>query len=192
MALDHDRHIKTSPIGSTSIPLKDVKTLSSSTAASTAPIKMTNFLTAKKQVSSHLGWWEETMQNFFLSPTPTLMTFTWVHQYTWTPTPAISMNVSILQSDNQKEVTRFKVRFKPTSPDKSGVDGGANQVPTYLGKLLHLYSQRLYSIAIIASMWGRPYDAASCLCWTFVCSQDVLNFVYPIRNSIGTYILTYL
>ena len=56
VALDHDRHIKTSPIGSTSIPLKDVKTLSSSsTAASTAPIKMTNFLTAKKQVSSHLG-----------------------------------------------------------------------------------------------------------------------------------------
>ena len=88
------------------------------------------------------------------------MTFTWVHQYTWTPTPAISMNVSILQSDNQKEVTRFKVRFKPTSPEKSGVDGGANQVPTYLGKFLHLYSQRLYSIAIIASMWGWPYDAA--------------------------------
>ena len=31
-----------------------------------------------------------------------------------------------------QEVTRPKARFKPTSPEKSGVDGGANQVPTYL------------------------------------------------------------
>ena len=31
-----------------------------------------------------------------------------------------------------KEVTRLKARFKPTTPEKSGVDGGANQVPTYL------------------------------------------------------------
>ena len=30
----------------------------------------------------------------------------------------------------QQEVTRPRARFKPTLPEKSGVDGGANQVPT--------------------------------------------------------------
>ena len=30
----------------------------------------------------------------------------------------------------QQEVTRPKARFKTTLPEKSGVDGGANQVPT--------------------------------------------------------------
>ena len=51
----------------------------------------------------------------------------------------------------QQEVTRLKARFKPTSPKKSGVDGGANQVPTYLGQLLHLYSPWWSSLAIITS-----------------------------------------
>ena len=32
----------------------------------------------------------------------------------------------------QQEVNRPKARFKPTSPKKSGVYGGAKQVPTYL------------------------------------------------------------
>ena len=41
----------------------------------------------------------------------------------------------------QQEGTRPKARLKPTSPGKSGVDGGANQVPTYLDQSLHLYSQ---------------------------------------------------
>ena len=31
--------------------------------------------------------------------------------------------------------SRPKARFKPTSPNKSGMDGGANQLPTYLGQL---------------------------------------------------------
>ena len=31
----------------------------------------------------------------------------------------------------QQEVTRPKASFKPTSAEKSRVDGGANQVPTY-------------------------------------------------------------
>ena len=47
VVLDHDRHIKTSPIGSMSIPLKDVKMLTTPTATLT---KVTNFLTIKKQV----------------------------------------------------------------------------------------------------------------------------------------------
>ena len=51
----------------------------------------------------------------------------------------------------QQEVTRLKARFKPTSPKKSGVDGGANQVPTYLGQSLHLYSPWWSSLAIITS-----------------------------------------
>ena len=32
----------------------------------------------------------------------------------------------------QQEVIRPKARFKPTLLKKSGVDGGANQVPAYL------------------------------------------------------------
>ena len=51
----------------------------------------------------------------------------------------------------QQEATRPKTRFKPTLPKKSGVDGGANQVPTYLGQLLHLYSPWWSSLAIITS-----------------------------------------
>ena len=42
----------------------------------------------------------------------------------------------------QPEVTRPKARFKLTLPKTSGVDGGANQVPTYIG----LYS--LYSLVL--------------------------------------------
>ena len=49
----------------------------------------------------------------------------------------------------QQEVTRPKARFKPTSPEKSGVDGGANQVPTYLGQSLHLYSPSVLQIVIV-------------------------------------------
>ena len=33
-------------------------------------------------------------------------------------------------SQLQQEEARSKARFKPTLPEKSGVDGGANQVPT--------------------------------------------------------------
>ena len=40
----------------------------------------------------------------------------------------------------QQEVTRLKARFKPTSPKKSGVDGGANQVPTYVWLCLLTFS----------------------------------------------------
>ena len=54
----------------------------------------------------------------------------------------------------EQEVTRPKARFKPTFAKKSGVDGGANQVLTYLGQSLHLYSHgdivRLLSPLIIA------------------------------------------
>ena len=35
---------------------------------------------------------------------------------------------------------KFKAKLKPTLPEKSGVDGGASQVPTNIGQLLHLYS----------------------------------------------------
>ena len=49
----------------------------------------------------------------------------WGHQCSWTLTPANSMQVWQLQ----QEVTRLKAWFKPTSPKKSGVDGGSNQVP---------------------------------------------------------------
>ena len=59
------------------------------------------------------------------------------------------LNYAVLQL--QQEVTRPKARFKPTSPKKSGVDGGANQVPTYLGQSLHLYSPWWSSLAIITS-----------------------------------------
>ena len=40
----------------------------------------------------------------------------------------------------QQEVTKPKAKIKTTSPKKSGVDGGSNQVPTYLGmtKMLRL------------------------------------------------------
>ena len=51
----------------------------------------------------------------------------------------------------QQEVTKPKARFKPTSPEKSGVNGGANQVPAYLGQSLHLYSPWWSSLAIITS-----------------------------------------
>ena len=33
----------------------------------------------------------------------------------------------------QPEVTMPEARYKPTTPKKFGVDGGANQVPTYIG-----------------------------------------------------------
>ena len=39
----------------------------------------------------------------------------------------------------QQEVTSPKARFKPALPEKSGVDVGTYQVPTYLGQSLHLY-----------------------------------------------------
>ena len=45
-AFDHDRHSKTSEIGSLSVLLKDVKHL----ATAEDPIVMTNFLAQKKQV----------------------------------------------------------------------------------------------------------------------------------------------
>ena len=40
----------------------------------------------------------------------------------------------------QTEVTRPKATLKPTLPEKSGVDGGANQGSTYLGQSLHWWS----------------------------------------------------
>ena len=40
----------------------------------------------------------------------------------------------------QQEVTRPKARFKSILPKMTGLDGGANQVPTYLGQLFHLHS----------------------------------------------------
>jgi hypothetical protein len=46
VAFDHDRHTKTSQIGSTSIPLKDLKL-----TATKEPTKLTNFLPVKKQAS---------------------------------------------------------------------------------------------------------------------------------------------
>ena len=52
----------------------------------------------------------------------------------------------------QQEVTRPKT--VPTSPEKPGVDEGANQVPIYLSQLLHLYSYRN-------------------ICATFLCSHSV-------------------
>ena len=51
----------------------------------------------------------------------------------------------------QQEVSRPMPRFKPTSPKKSEKDGGANQVPTYLGQSLQLYSPWWSSLAITTS-----------------------------------------
>ena len=58
-------------------------------------------------------------------------------------------------------MTRPKTRFKPTSPEKSGVDGGANQVPTYLGQLLHMYSPWCTFFAkqfIHFEIWDKIYN----------------------------------
>ena len=75
---------------------------------------------------------------FLISPTPTLMAFTKVtnaHGPSPQPTVCRSPSCSLTTATGS---SRLKARFKPTSPEKSGVDGGANQVPTYLGQLLHL------------------------------------------------------
>ena len=58
------------------------------------------------------------------------------------------METSNIQSDNfnRKYVSRPKERFEPALPEMSGVDGGANQVPAYLGQLQCDQMGRLFSI----------------------------------------------
>ena len=65
----------------------------------------------------------------------------------------------------QQEVTRPTAKFKPTSPNKSGVDGGANQVPIYLGQLLHLHSP-----------WWSPWLLFNWIPWSdTICSTTDVN-----------------
>ena len=67
----------------------------------------------------------------------------------------------------QQEETRPKARFKPTSPEKSGVDEGENQVPTYLGQSLsYTFLFQSCSCIWIFSMRTRtelPFTLSWCL-----------------------------
>ena len=77
---------------------------------------------------------------FFLSHTPTLTAFTGVtnaHGPSPQPTAFRSPSSSLTTARGSNQA---KAKFKPTPPEKSGVDGGANQLSTYLGQPLHLYS----------------------------------------------------
>ena len=47
----------------------------------------------------------------------------------------------------QQEVPRAKARFKPTSPEKSAVDRGANKGPTYLFYFLLRMMIEIYLVA---------------------------------------------
>ena len=54
--------------------------------------------------------------------------FYWGHQCSWTLIPANSMEVPNMKSYDWKEVARPKARVKPTSSEKSRLDGGSDQV----------------------------------------------------------------
>ena len=149
-----------------------------------------------------IGWATDcpdatTFFNFFLSPIPTLV-FTGGSPLLMDPHPSqqhaglhhVGLHHAVWQL--QLEVTRPKARFKPTSSEKCGLDGVANQVPTYLGQLVHRLQrwqfiwQIFYKIAlqfvaiwiirfvkIIAAIrekdfesWRRKQDAQLVtLCW---------------------------
>ena len=73
----------------------------------------------------------------FLKP-HSLMAFTGVkNAYGPSPQPT-ACRTPFWSLKQQQEVTRPKARFKSSLPKKTKLDGGANQVPTYLGQLLQI------------------------------------------------------
>ena len=74
----------------------------------------------------------------------------------------------------QQEVTRPKARFKPTSPKKSGVDEGANQVPTYLGQSLHpLYI--FHHLSFWSLKTGLTSQSSGTFGWLLHCKVNLLK-----------------
>ena len=79
----------------------------------------------------------------------------------------------------QQEVTRPKARFKPTSPKKSEVDGGADQVPTYSyrssldGNAFFIFS---FKVAQLKLVWRHSILANGSECSRFAISLAKCTF----------------